>query len=471
MVASRLVFHQKQTWNAEVRRLFSTAGELYAGVGNRTPGAVRIFRLDHAGCRLWDDETPAWLPSPRTSDLAFAEFQGHTFVGTSTGEIRQLTPNTWPKPAPHKVVGSVTSMAVLDGHLYAAASSLHRTANGIAWSDLGTIRTVASNEAVDGAWTLEPFGGHLYAGVGFQAYDPTIPWKLTKFGIEIWRSSTGTNWKLFKRVEADLSKPGAAMGVPQHVHAMKAFGGHLYIGEYEGDSGVFRTDGTSSSWEWYPAMPSGSMLALEVHDGKLYAGLYSPVGGTASSVLLYSTADGKTWNAAAGSPKGPTACKGVTALASHGPNLYVGTDDSVNGGQIYEVGSDLPLCMVADIYRDRPLISVFDLMIRNLGDLKPIGGAAASAKHGIENRLDALADPCVHERLGGQAERLIAYLRPVAEELSEVDRLAAALETEDERARVEIAGEARRHAAYAYTVYRVYDEILAGLAPREGPTD
>ena len=243
------IFNKQFAGNGEVRRMAVINGVLYAAVGSPAPlNSLRIFRLEHAGCKIWKDITPGWNPSPGTYDLGMAAYKGELYVGTRNAEVFVYNPNSgW--SAPQKLSNSITSMMVWNNLLFIAASGdMYSTSDGVTYTNLGAVKSFGPLDGSDGTWTIASFGNHIYAGHG--CYKTDAPYgKKVEEGIEIWRSPDGKKWTLFKSLTSKIGGIGLSSTAPMHVHAMLGFKNHLYIGEYEGYGGtVFRTDGSAGSW-------------------------------------------------------------------------------------------------------------------------------------------------------------------------------------------------------------------------------
>ncbi|HJW90800.1 MAG TPA: hypothetical protein VJ436_09180 [Anaerolineales bacterium] len=466
MIGFKNVFHHPFPGNREVRRMVGLDGELYFAAGDSSPNALQIYWLEHAGCKISKNLTPSWKPSPGTYDLGMAGFQNQLYIGTDAGQVYCIDPQSGMASVPVQLTGSISDIVVHNGSLYVKASSLHCTPDGVNWNNLGLIRSPVANEVVD-AGTLAAFKGYLYYGTGISQYDPTTPWKKIAQGIEIWRSPDGKKWTLFRSIIDDLT--GLSLSyAPQHVHAMKEFNGYLYIGEYEGYGGsVFRTNGSIHSWEIYPALPSGNIRTIEAHDGKLYAGVFRMVGGTAGTPLLYCSSNGTTWSAAPGSPVGAAQTLGIVSMASVGGKLYYGIADTANGGEVYEMGDPLSECRIADIYdlSNKTVFGWLNWMIRDLSEAKRVN--TASAKEALQDLDHALMELCIGPTAREDREKALGYLRMAQQELNTLEyqaRFADSLE----------AGEAqqvatRRAAGYgerALSAYRLYQAALEDVRER-----
>ncbi|MBN2473387.1 MAG: carboxypeptidase regulatory-like domain-containing protein, partial [Pirellulales bacterium] len=347
-VKCQKVFHDPFDGNQEVRALTSHGGGLYAAVGGYTKAGKRtqkVFRMDEQATTAWSDVTPKWVkPLNGIQQFAMHSFKGLLFIGTKTGEVYRL--DATGSQLVKSFEGSISDMAIFKTagkeYLYVYAAKLHRTPDGKSWEDLGHPIPLPSNVFVDTQYTMEvsatSSGERLYVGFGYtESLDQYDVSKNTE-GIQIWRTQDGTTWKLFKKVS---SSKGPGSGPSMHIHAMKAYGGHLYVGAYEGGSSVFRSDGSPASWETYLVAQSGAIIALEGHAGRLFAGRCEYSNQTLSEMSgekqLYFTVDGTSWSAVPNVPVTAVDSRGVRCMASHHGKLYFGTTDWPNGGEVFEV--------------------------------------------------------------------------------------------------------------------------------------
>ena len=472
MLKFQNIFYKPFPGNSEVKRMIRLDGEIYIAAGGSTPNILNIYWLDHAGCKIWRNITPNWKPSPGTSDLAMMGFQGKLYIGTDAGRIYRIAPKTWTISSPIQLQRPISSMVVFNGNLYAKSGrSLHSTSDGIKWDDLGTIPVLDQHKSSD-TGLLASFKGHLYFGVGIKKYASPAHLKQIAQGIEIWRSADGKKWSLFKEIIQDLTNPYILIPAPQHVHAMKEFNGYLYIGEYEGEDGyVFRTDGSPNSWEKYPVLlHSGNILALEVHDGKLYAGLYRLKGGTAGDHLLYRTSNGKTWSVVPGSKVGTAQTLGIVSMVSADGKLYVGTGDTGEGGKVYEMGDPVSVCRAADIYRKSDqLIRRLELEIRDLSEAKLTIGAG-STKETLQDLEQALVELRATVSAQPDTEKALGYLQMVQRELDTLSYhtdLAGSLEAEEQQVALQHAAEYGERALNGYQLYlAVLKDFEEGIGER-----
>ena len=333
-------------------------GRVFVGVGHDT--SAKIYRLSHSGCKIWEDVTPLWRSDTSGRSMAMAVFNNALFVGTDKGEVfGTLEGLKW-----YNVTGSIlpadnwiTDMAVFNGYLYLShfGMTIYRSMDGWVWEPVvgpapalhpGGFGDINNHDL----HTLEVLGGYLYAGIGRDNIN----------GIQIWRTANGTNWTLFQEVVQQQPPPIILDLLPGHVHAMTAFNNKLYVGEFEG-SGVFRTDGSVSSWDYLVdnSVLSHGIMRLQGHGGKLYRANYDRITNSyLGEKLLFETTDGgNTWTGVPGSPVVSTdGVNGIGALLSAGGKLYSGTIstksfaiDPTSKVQVYEMMEESLTCSIQDV--------------------------------------------------------------------------------------------------------------------------
>jgi hypothetical protein len=347
------VFYNPFSGNGEVRGMTECNGKLYIAVGGldqtKTPvePILRIYRMASPGCMSWQDVTPNWEKRQDYYNMGMAAFGGYLVVGTRSGEVRpvdlpEITTLWHPPPSPTQTDGGVACMTVFQDKLYAVTEKLILYRGGwspvtssptapqvFKWENLGRAKVdVGSGLHTDMASVLEVFNGFLYMGFGVESNSGSYT------GIQVWRTGDGKNW------EKDLDKPSG-----QHVHAMKSFGGYLYVGKYEGWTGFYRTNGTLGNWEEVP-VDGLNVASMEIHDGKLFAGYYhsQAASGAVDKPLLFWSSDGKAWTGVTGFLLTDGKKLGIRSMASCNGRLYTGTADPSTGGQVFEVGDSLSTC-------------------------------------------------------------------------------------------------------------------------------
>ena len=332
---------------------------IFVGVGHDT--SAKIYRLCHNGCKIWEDVTPLWRADTADRSMAMAVFNNALFVGTDKGEVfATLEGLKWFNVTGSLPSGpsgpSISDMAVFNGYLYVCHSSItiYRSPDGLAWEPVvgpapALHPTGFGNAKNHDLHSIEAFNGYLYAGVGRDNFN----------GIQIWRTSNGTNWTLFQEEVQPDPLPQIPLLLPGHVHAMTVFNNKLYIGWYEGQE-LFRTDGSSSSWEYLedPTVVGMGILELEGHDGKLYMGNYDRMTNYyLDDKLLFESTNGSTWTSVTGSPVVTWDINGIGALLSAGGTLYAGTissksltSDPTSAVQVYEMGwGPMLTCALLDV--------------------------------------------------------------------------------------------------------------------------
>lgn len=304
----------------DVLAMAAFGGTVYAGVGRgETPYSANIYRLEHEGCKLWDCFTPLWACDITVDSMAMEVFKSKLYVGTAQGEVWRtdgLQWKNWENVTGNWGYTNVDDMAVFSvmgaDHLYIIAAGIRCTSDGISWGK----PVYLPDPRIHDVGSLEVFDGYLYAGAGLSFKKGTASWK----GIQLWRTKNGKDWSLFKEVAAPL------FSAPEHVHALKAFNGYLYVGEYHGQW-LYRTDG-KKSWEYIDTkvVKGGGVYRLVEHDNTLYLGMNDWFGtdGYLGDYLLYSSSDGKQWSAGTGYPVVDSDSQAVGSLLSYGKKLYVG---------------------------------------------------------------------------------------------------------------------------------------------------
>ncbi len=414
--------------NDEVHSMVVCNGRLYIAVPGydrtKTPEepVLKIYRMESPGCMYWKDVTPKWDKRQDSYNMGMAAFGGYVVVGTGSGEVRPVDlPEIWtirhPPPTPIQTNGGVTCMTVFQNKLYAITEQLilYRgswspvTSSPMApppfqpqvfqWENLGKAKIdVGSGLHTDMGFVLEAFNGFLYVGFGVASDSGSYT------GIRVWRTGDGTNW------EKDLDSPSG-----QHVHAMKSFGGYLYVGKYEGWSGFYRTNGTRGNWEEVH-VEGLNVGAMEVHDSKLFAGYFhsQAANGSGGWPLLFWSSDGKTWTGVTSSLLADGKEQGIRSMASCNGRLYVGTARWSTGGQVFEVGDSLSTCQKdelrpwirepllwnphPDIWQSALKLKQWQAQLDNLSAalrrvrLDPAQGEAVGHLNAARRDLDAAAD-------------------------------------------------------------------------------
>jgi hypothetical protein len=261
-------------------------GRLYASTG-RGDDAGQIWRsLDGIN---WAPMVIHGFSDPDTVDITcFAEYGGMLYAGATnrlSGVLifRSFTgdSNSWTLHAPlapGTIPASVTGLAVFDGGLYAAVDSLGPaqiwSTYGGAWAPV--VSDGFGNSLTTSTGGLAEFASYLYAGAGNETD-----------GAQLWRTQDGASWE-------QMIPPGFGDPNNQAVEVVFAFQNQLYAGVKNTQSGleVWRSpDGTI----WEQVNPDGF-----------------------------------------GDPDN-TGSNGSNAVAEYLGNLYLGTANLVDGGEIWRM--------------------------------------------------------------------------------------------------------------------------------------
>jgi hypothetical protein len=343
----------------DVMAMAAFGGTIYVGVG-RSSGttSANVYRLEYEGCKLWDCFTPPWSSDTGGYAMAMQVFGSKLYVGTDSGEIwrtdglqwsdwQDVTGN-WKRPA------NVNYMAVFNvngkDYLYATVQNIiWRTSDGVNWET--PVNLAGADPRIFDVMALEVFNGYLYAGAGLSFPNPQDNTETLR-GIQLWRTKNGVDWTKFKE---EVEEPGyTTVIVPEHVHALKAFKGYLYVGAYHGTN-LYRTDGVNS-WDVIDTkvVIGGGVYRLWEHSGTLYLGMNNWFMTGTNDYLLYSSPDGITWSAETGGPVSDSNTCAVGSLLSFGDELYVGLhglDNTPGMMEIWALGPTESSCYFKVINR------------------------------------------------------------------------------------------------------------------------
>ncbi|MBN1225104.1 MAG: hypothetical protein JXB23_17780, partial [Candidatus Aminicenantes bacterium] len=337
--AAQKIFHKPFPGNTTVKRMVVFGNILYAAVGGYDDSAgkyrTRIYRLESAACKIWDDVTPPWSTVPSITYVDMFVFGSYLYLHTDEGLFRTPDGQSW-SYLPIMVGGGGISgdncsgeMAVFKGKLYVVAGDgIFRTSDANTWNQYPSPNTNSKD-----FWRFAVFNGYLYLGCGLDNIN----------GIQVWRTDGTSAWTKF--AEETLYFP------PGHINAMKVFNGQLYVGAYEGGAKVYRTNGLPGDWHVSYNFPGGGGCgSLEVHNGALYVGVYDRWAPFPGLPILFRTYNGLNWTAVPGCVGG-TQTHGIWAMKSLYNRLFGGTEDKLNGGEIYSVGASF-LCAMKVLFKD-----------------------------------------------------------------------------------------------------------------------
>lgn len=346
----------------EVSALEPFNGYLYAGTYN--PNPVDPFpQFD--GAQIWrasDGDT--WIPMtepgfgnnhdtapPAILDLS--PFKGYLYAATGRGDAAQIwrsqSGTNWSKVVNAGFgdpdIVAFTTLAVYNQALYVGATKqdsgaqIWRTLIGDGtlsnWTQVAPAVPMTDTASVTGFAVFDDgSGAGLYAAIAFEADSPA----------QIWRSYGGA-WETIVSDGFGDSNTTATGG-------MAVFAGDLYVGAGNTASGA-QLWRSSDGENWVPAPPAFGDANNEkvemvfVFQNQLYAGVTN----TATGIEIWRTADGALWEQANldgfGDSKNTTT-NGSNATADFLGQLYVGTSNVVDGGELWRMQQPYGVALSAD---------------------------------------------------------------------------------------------------------------------------
>jgi hypothetical protein len=327
-------------------------GHLYATSGNWSIGA-QVWRLETNGS--W---TPVSVPGFGSSYASINRaipdmtvFSGNLYAGTAWGGFpgqvwRSPDGTTW-NLVVNNGFGNANNLGVapfgtFKGMIYAGTIFKSDGINGFeiwrsATGDPGDWQKVVSGGNGNAynyiATSFTEFGNYLYAGIE-NLHD----------GAEIWRTDNGTTW-------ATVSSGGFGDTHNTQTGGMTIYEGYLYVGTRNDITGaqIFRSaNGTT----WDPVMVNGfgdlNNFKIEmtyVWNGRLFAGTDNIISG----VEIWQSTNGTVWHQVNLDGFGDWNNLSVlwnSSSIEYNHNLYLGTANSVTGGEVWRSVSNpafLPL--------------------------------------------------------------------------------------------------------------------------------
>ena len=300
-----------------------------------------------------------------------AVYKDSLYLGTDNGEIFKTTDGTNWQHAEGNIseIKYIDDMNVFKDRLYISGSIDDGTSSAPIWSTDGDGTWEPALEQPDTSFTaMEVFDGRIYGGKGFDNDN----------GIVIWRSSDGEHWELFRfhGPEEDSQFP---IQYPGHVHAMKAYKSHLYIGVYHNNefNDLIRTNGTPDSWESITVLSrennfnyGNGVLAMEEHKGRLYVGF------DLEQAPLFESENGESWNKVDGEGVDVSDFNKIVIMKSFRDRLFIGSESSSSTptAHIYNYGiAPAPECVFPgtfwDVFDELPIVPIqFDRTNKSIGD-------------------------------------------------------------------------------------------------------
>lgn len=278
--------------------------------------------------------------------LDFVAFNAYLYAGTGRGNASQIwrTQNgtIW---APIDVTGfsdsdntDVTVLKEFDGKIFAGVTN--QVSGAQIWNSFtgdnnswitDTVPTVVGTEKAS-VTDLEEFNGVLYAAISSDA------------PAQVWRR-TGTDWTAVMTDGFGDSDNATSTG------GMAVFGNELYVGAGNTNSGA-RLWRTNDGATWIDATPAFGASGSEkvemvfVFQNQLYLGVT-----TGSGIAIWRSSDGSSWEQANVDGFGDmnnTITNGSNATAGFLDQLYVGTVNTVDGGELWRMQRAFDLSLSPD---------------------------------------------------------------------------------------------------------------------------
>jgi hypothetical protein len=344
----------------EVTAVEAFNGYLYAGIHNPIDpeplyDGARIFRSSDGV--TWTAVTqPGFGNSHDVAPpaiLDFVVFNNRLYASTGRGNAaqiwRSLNGTIW---APMTVTGfsdpdnvDIASLTVYEGMIYAGVrnevtgAQIWRSFSGDnnTWTKVAPAAPGTTDATITG---LAEFKGELYAAVQSE-----LP-------ARVWRSHGGAPGTWTTLVDDGFGDPDTIW-----TGGMSPFAGSLYVGAGNEATGalLYRTDDGAT---WTQAMTPGfgdpnnrQVDLVYVFQNKLYVGVSNSVTG----IEIWRSADGTVWEQAAQDGFGDgnnTAANRSHAAGVFLSQLYVGTSNVVDGGELWRKSDELFLTVPPDFDED-----------------------------------------------------------------------------------------------------------------------
>lgn len=303
--------------------------------------------------------------------LDFAVFKGFLYAGTGRGNASQLWRSSngtiW---APMDVTGfsdpdnvNITALVEYGGKLYAGVTNQvsgvqiwsSSTGDNNSWTKQTTPTLPEMASSVTG---FAVFNGALYAAVEFESNSP----------VQVWRSYGGA-W-------TSVISDGFGDSDNTLTGGMVVFGGYLYLGSGNTSSGaqLWRTsDGEVWTSTITAAFGDANNVKAEmviVYENQLYVSVKN----TATGMEIWRSADGSIWeqvNQDGFGDNNNAATNWSNASAKFSNQLYVGTVNIIDGGEVWRMQPPYGVALSADQFLSGPVggqVS-YSLMMTNTGTM------------------------------------------------------------------------------------------------------
>ena len=337
------------SWDASnyeaVFSLASTGSTVYAGLGS-TAGDNEVWSWNGTSwTKIGGDGTNSGFTNTHTIVQTLLYSGSTLYAGltaaSASGEMWSWNGSAWTRMGGNYInkswgyynLQSVESMEVSGSRLY-AGTGYTVAGNALVWEYDGSSWTIIGGQGVNGSWSaatyeavfsLQSYGGDLYAGLGSTAND-----------AEVWRYN-GSTWT---QVGGDSLNSGWTTNY-EHVLSMSSSGGYLYagLGSSANDAEVWRWNGTvwgkiggdSTNSGWTTNFETVNTLAS--YGSILYAGL----GASATDAEVWSW-NGSSWTKIGGDGTNSswnTVYEQVEAMAVRNGELYVGLGTTAGEAEVW----------------------------------------------------------------------------------------------------------------------------------------
>jgi len=379
------------------------------GVSDSTPAASQASSQEAQdfpqAVPVWEQVNSNGFGDPTTGEVsALGAYNGYLYAGTHnlidpeplfdgaqifrSSDGLAWTPVTQPGfgNAHDTAPPAILDLAVFKGYLYAStgrgdsAGKIYRTVNGVNWAPVVN-SGFGDQDNVD-ITALAGYDGFIYAGVTNQVT-----------GVQIWRSFTGDSntwtqmvvpgttetsisgfavfdgalyaavesaapaqiWRSYGSAWTAVVSDGFGDSDTTATGGMAVFAGYLYVGAGNAVDGA-QLWRSNNGTNWTQAITPGfgdannqKVEAAFVYQNQLYASVKNAVTG----MEVWRSADGSLWEQANQDGFGDSdnsGSNGSNASADFGCQLYVGTSNVADGGELWRMGGPcaylhLPLVM------------------------------------------------------------------------------------------------------------------------------
>ena len=319
---------------------------LYAGIGSGT-GDAEVWSCDTStGCGDWtkiggDGINSSWAISTYEEVNSMTFMSGNLYAGVGTGandaEVWRWNGSSWTKIGGDNInsgwntnIEAVYSLTNDGTNVYAGTGLTAGEGdvwrwNGSAWSQIGgdTLNSSWASSTFEYVYSLQYFGGNLYAGLGTTAGE-----------AEVWRYN-GSTWS---KIGGDTVNSSWDSSSYEMVYSMTNDGTNLYagLGNTAGDNEVYRYNGSTWTKIGGDGINSGftnthtMVQSLAYGSSTLYAGL----SGTGANAEMWSW-NGSAWTRMGGGyinkSWGYLNMQDVESMTVYREYLYAGTGNTVAG--------------------------------------------------------------------------------------------------------------------------------------------